>query len=224
MLAQNVVLLSVQKEYVLMLQADNISICFDGECVLDQFSCHIEKGAFACITGESGCGKTSLLRSFLGLTPLVKGTIRVGEHTLDEHSCSDVRQSVAYLPHDLALPYDTVQEVVSHVLKIGGLRHDRSTVFQLHENLTKLGLDDDLLGKRMVEISGGQRQRLMLAVLALLDRVVWLLDEPTAALDRASRDYVIEFLLEQQQRGKTIVAVSHDVWFAAQCSVTIQLG
>lgn len=207
-----------------MLQADNISICFDGEWVLDQFSCHIEKGAFACITGESGCGKTSLLRSFLGLTPLVKGTIRVGEHILNEHSCSDIRQSVAYLPQDLSLPYDMVNEVVTHVLKMGGLRYDRSTELHLHDNLAKLGLDNDLLGKRMVEISGGQRQRLMLAVLALLDRMVWLLDEPTAALDEMSRDDVIAFLEEQQRKGKTIVAVSHDHNFAAKCSMIIRLS
>ena len=207
-----------------MLQADNISICFDDECVLDRFSCHIEKGAFACITGESGCGKTSLLRSFLGLTPLVGGDIRVGEHWLDEHSCSAIRRCVAYLPQDLALPYDTVNEAVAHVLKIGGLRYDHSNELRLRENLAKLGLDNDLLGKRMVEISGGQRQRFMLAVLALLDRAVWLLDEPTAALDGVSRDYVIAFLAEQQQQGRTIVAVSHDGSFAAKCSKIIRLS
>ena len=207
-----------------MLQADNISICFDDECVLNQFSCRIEKGAFACITGESGCGKTSLLKCFLGLTPLVKGTVRVGERVLDEYSCSDIRRSVVYLPQDLALPYDAVSEVVSHVLKVGGVRYDHSIKLHLHENLTKLGLDDDLLGKQMVEISGGQRQRLMLAVLALLNRMVWLLDEPTAALDGVSRDYVVAFLIEQQQQGKTIIAVSHDRSFAAKCSKIIRLS
>ena len=207
-----------------MLQADNISICFGDECVLERFSCHVEQGAFACITGVSGCGKTSLLRCFLGLTPSVGGTIRVGEHVLDEHTCSAIRQRVAYLPQDLALPYDTVSEAVSHVLKVGGLRYDRSAEFRLRDNLAKLGLDEDLLGRRMVEISGGQRQRIILAALALLDRMVWLLDEPTAALDGCSRDYVIAFLMEQQKKGKTIVAVSHDHSFAAQCSVTIQLG
>lgn len=206
-----------------MLQADNISICYGGECVLEHFSCHVEQGAFACITGVSGCGKTSLLRCFLGLTPYGGGTIRVGEHVLSEHTCSAIRQCVAYLPQDLALPYDTVVEAVSHVLKVGGLRYDHSAELRLRENLTKLGLDDDLLDRRLVEVSGGQRQRIMLAALALLDRKVWLLDEPTAALDGCSRDYVIAFLLEQQQKGKTIVAVSHDHGFAAQCSVTIRL-
>jgi putative ABC transport system ATP-binding protein len=75
----------------------------------------------------------------------------------------------------------------------------------------------------MAEISGGQRQRVMLATIALLDKQVWLLDEPTAALDKESRDLVIKFLLAQQLRGKTIVAVSHDEEFAERCSTLIQL-
>lgn len=212
------------KENTQMLQADNISIRFGDEHVLDRFSCHIEQGAFVCITGMSGCGKTSLLKSFLGLVPLTEGTIRVGEYTLNEHTCSAIRRSVAYLPQDLLLPYDTVNETVCHVLKIGDLRYKHSSALQLHENIVKLGLDDDLLEKRLAEISGGQRQRLMLAALALLDKPIWLLDEPTAALDKVSRDYVITFLIEQQKRGKTIVAISHDHSFAAQCTATIRLG
>ena len=207
-----------------MLQADNISIQFGDECVLNRFSCHVGRGAFACITGVSGCGKTSLLKSFLGLTPLTEGVIRVGEHVLGEHTCSAIRRLVAYLPQDLALPYGAVDEAVVHILKIGGMRYDRRLKILLCERMAKLGLDEELLDRRVVEISGGQRQRLMLAVLSLLDREVWLLDEPTAALDGASRDYVIDFLLEQQRKGKTIVAVSHDACFSAKCSVIIPLG
>jgi putative ABC transport system ATP-binding protein len=130
---------------------------------------------------------------------------------------------VAYLPQDLALPYDTVGETVRQVLRMGGMKYMPQSATLLRDNLMKLGLDDELLGKRMVEISGGQRQRLILAVLSLLDREVWLLDEPTAALDKMSRDYVIDFLQEQQRKGKTIVAVSHDPCFSSKCSVTIHL-
>lgn len=206
-----------------MLLADNISISFGDECVLNHFSCHVEKGVFVCITGVSGCGKTSLLKSFLGLTPLVGGCIKVGGDMLNEATCSAIRKQIAYLPQDLALPYETVGEAVRQVLKIDGMNMHSSTPL-LCENLAKLGLDEELLDKRVAEISGGQRQRLMLAVLSLLDRKVWLLDEPTAALDKASRDYVIDFLLEQQGRGKTIVAVSHDSFFSSKCSAIIQLG
>lgn len=206
-----------------MLSAHDISIRFGDEYVLRHFSCHIEKGTFVCITGTSGCGKTSLLKSFLGLTSLAGGSIVVGGDELDEHTCGAIRRRVAYLPQDLALPYDMVDEAVSHVLRIGGLRYERASKLLLREYLAKLGVDDEVLDKRLSEISGGQRQRLVLAALALLDREVWLLDEPTAALDGDSRDEVIAFLSEQQRRGKTIVAVSHDKGFASKCSVTIQL-
>lgn len=142
---------------------------------------------------------------------------------LNEETCAVIRKNISYLPQDLALPYETANEAVRQVLKIGGMTTTHSCDTMLRKNMAKLGLDEDLLDKRMVEISGGQRQRLMLATLALLDRPIWLLDEPTAALDKASRDYVIQFLIEQQHRGKTIVAVSHDAFFSSQCSTIIQL-
>lgn len=206
-----------------MLIADNISVRFGDEHVLDHFSCHIKKGDFTCITGMSGCGKTSLLKSFLGITPLSNGGIRIGGEAMNEHTCSVVRKRVAYLPQDLALPYETVEEAVRQVLKVGGLKYTHAIIPLLRENLVKLSLDEDILDKRMAEISGGQRQRLILAVLSLLDREVWLLDEPTASLDKTSRDNVIDFLVEQQGKGKTIVAVSHDPCFASKCTETIQL-
>lgn len=206
-----------------MLQAYNISIHFGEERVLDCFSCHIERGAFACITGMSGSGKTSLLKSFLGLTPLTAGEIRVGQWVMNEHTCSAIRKNVAYLPQDLALPYETVDIAVKQVLRIGGVKHVQSAMLMLRENMTKLGLDGEVLDKRVTEISGGQRQRLMLTALSLLNREVWLLDEPTAALDATSRNHVINFLIEQQHKGKTIVAVSHDPCFSSKCSVIIPL-
>ena len=205
-----------------MLSAYNISIHFGNERILDQFSCHIERGAFVCITGISGCGKTSLLKSFLGLTPLASGSIKVNKVILSEATCGMIRKNISYLPQDLALPYDTVDEAVRQIIRIGGLNL-HSCKISLHTNMEKLGLDKELLDKRLAEISGGQRQRLMLATLSLLDREVWLLDEPTAALDKISRNYVIDFLIEQQHRGQTIVAVSHDTFFSAQCSTIIPL-
>ena len=166
-----------------MLQADNISIQYGDERVLGNFSCHIAQGEFACITGVSGCGKTSLLRSFIGLTPLVEGVIRVGEHMLDEHTCSAIRCRVAYLPQDLALPYDTVHEAVCHVLRIGGLRYERSMKGALCKNLAKLGLDEELLDKRLAEVSGGQRQRLAIARALVRKPAILILDDSASALD-----------------------------------------
>ena len=206
-----------------MLAVDDISIHFGDEHVLDHFSCHVKRGDFACITGKSGCGKTSLLKAFIGLTPLVGGTIRVGEHILNEQTCNIVRTKTMYLPQELSFPNDTIEELVGQTLKIGRLKNVLMYTSRLCNNLHKLGLEKELLSKHMAEISGGQRQRMMLAVLALLDKDIWLLDEPTAALDETSRNYVIDFLREQQQQGKTIVAVSHDMYFVSHCTNVINL-
>ena len=206
-----------------MLEVNNISIQFGDEEVLCRFTCRVEKGQFACIKGRSGCGKTSLLKAFIGLVPFDGGYIRVGECILNESTCNIIRKNTAYLPQELSFPNEDVNDIIVQTLRVGGVRDVRLCMQDLYDNLSLLGLDCDVLSKRMAEISGGQRQRVMLATIALLDKQVWLLDEPTAALDKESRDLVIKFLLAQQLRGKKIVAVSHDEEFAERCSTLIQL-
>ena len=134
-----------------------------------------------------------------------------------------MRRRTAYLPQELSFPGEDVLDLVCQTLRIGGVRNIRTYTAQLEENFRALGLEAELLERRMVEISGGQRQRIMLATIALLDKDIWLLDEPTAALDKESRDLVIDFLIAQLVHGKTIVVVSHDAEFAARCSALIQI-
>ena len=207
-----------------MLTVHDISIQFGEERVFDHLSCEVKRGDFACITGASGCGKSSLLKALIGLVPIRGGMIRVGEHDLNERTCSAIRRMVMYLPQELSFPSEMLNDFVIHVLKMGRVKDVHKSMEKLYKNLSLLGLDKEMLDKRLSEISGGQRQRLMLATLALLDRELWLLDEPTAALDEASRDMVIRFLRAKQQEGKTIVAVSHDACFASHCSTLVQLG
>lgn len=206
-----------------MFEVNNIFIQFGNEQVLKNYSCKISKGSLTCIVGRSGCGKTSLLKAFIGLTPFTGGMIKVDGTVLDENTCSSIRKITSYLPQELSFPNEDVMDVVHQTLRIGGVKNVRLSIPGLLRNLQRLGLESDILEKRMAEISGGQRQRMMIAVLAVLDKQVWLLDEPTAALDEKSRNLVIRFLIEEQQRGKTVVAVSHDAMFASQCSNVIQL-
>lgn len=206
-----------------MLEVNDISIQFGGEQVLQNFSCRVEKGGLACVVGRSGCGKTSLLKALIGLTPYCGGTIRIAGTELNESSCAFVRKITAYLPQELVFPNEDIMDIVLQTFRIGGVKNVRLSMPLLHQNIQRLGLEPELLDKRMAEISGGQRQRVMIAVLSMLDKQVWLLDEPTAALDEKSRDLVIQFLIEEQRCGKTIVAVSHDPVFASRCSTIIRL-
>lgn len=207
-----------------MLSLSDISIRFGEEHVFEHFSCEVERGGFACITGMSGCGKTSLLKAIIGLVRIDAGKININGCGLNEKTCNSVRKSVMYLSQELSFPGEYVNEFIAYILKVGRVKEVQKCTDKLYKNLYLLGLEKELLSKRLSEISGGQRQRMMLATLALLDRELWLLDEPTASLDEASRDKVIRFLLDKQREGKTIVAVSHDTCFASHCSTHIRLA
>lgn len=87
----------------------------------------------------------------------------------------------------------------------------------------RLRLDETLYDKRMAEVSGGERQRIMLSMAGLLDKKVLLVDEPTSALDVDSALLVAGYLQSLAKRGAAIIAVSHDRTFAGQCDKTLML-
>ena len=87
----------------------------------------------------------------------------------------------------------------------------------------RLRLDETLYNKRLAEVSGGERQRMMLSMAGLLDKKVLLVDEPTSALDVDSALLVAGYLQSLAKRGAAIIAVSHDRAFAGQCDKTLML-
>lgn len=205
-----------------MLETVDLNISYGNESVLANFSCRVEKGTFVCLTGKSGCGKSSLLKSFMGLTPFT-GEINVGGMALNETTAYSIRCRTAYLPQELSFPMDTLRDAAQHIFSLGTPASYNSSIEMLKGKMQALGLGVDLLDKRLDEVSGGQRQRFMLAAITTLDREILLLDEPTAALDAESRELVVDLLLKERTAGKTVVAVSHDVEFIQRCDTVINL-
>ena len=183
----------------------------------------LEKGETACIVGQSGCGKTSLLNAVMGFVPLYEGTIKVGGTLLDKSTIDLVRRQIAWIPQELALPFEWVKEMVSLPFE---LKVNRSVPFseeRLFMCFDELGLEHELYFKRVNEVSGGQRQRIMLSVAALLNKPLIVIDEPTSALDTGSTDKVLAFFRRQAEKGAAVLAVSHDKDFASGCHYLIEL-
>lgn len=206
-----------------MLHINNACIAFGTEVLFSGFEMKLEKGETACIVGQSGCGKTSLLNAVMGFVPLYEGTIKVGGTLLDKSTIDLVRRQIAWIPQELALPFEWVKEMVSLPFE---LKVNRSVPFseeRLFMCFDELGLEHELYFKRVNEVSGGQRQRIMLAVAALLNKPLIVIDEPTSALDTGSTDKVLAFFRRQAEKGAVVLAVSHDKDFASGCHYLIEL-
>lgn len=206
-----------------MLHINNACIAFGIEVLFSGFEMKLEKGETACIVGQSGCGKTSLLNAVMGFVPLYEGTIKVGGTLLDKSTIDLVRRQIAWIPQELALPFEWVKEMVSLPFE---LKVNRSVPFseeRLFMCFDELGLEHELYFKRVNEVSGGQRQRIMLAVAALLNKPLIVIDEPTSALDTGSTDKVLAFFRRQAEKGAAVLAVSHDKDFASGCHYLIEL-
>ena len=206
-----------------MLHINNACIAFGTEVLFSGFEMKLEKGETACIVGQSGCGKTSLLNAVMGFVPLYEGTIKVGGTLLDKSTIDLVRRQIAWIPQELALPFEWVKEMVSLPFE---LKVNRSVPFseeRLFMCFDELGLEHELYFKRVNEVSGGQRQRIMLSVAALLIKPLFVIDEPTSALDTGSTDKVLAFFRRQAEKGAAVLAVSHDKDFASGCHYLIEL-
>jgi polar amino acid transport system ATP-binding protein/putative ABC transport system ATP-binding protein len=208
-----------------MIAINHITLTYDqGPTVLRDFSLRVASGESVCLTGGSGCGKTSLLQAVLGFVPLTEGSIVVDGVELTAHTAETIRRKVAWIPQELALPAEWVSEMVRMPFE---LRVNRAVGFDktlLMTHFATLGLDEELYHKRVNEVSGGQRQRIMLAVAALLHKPLLMVDEPTSALDPESVDRVVGFLDTLcRQEGTTILAVSHDRKFAEGCHRIIHI-
>jgi polar amino acid transport system ATP-binding protein/putative ABC transport system ATP-binding protein len=208
-----------------MIAIKHITLAYDDSTVLQDFSLRVETGESVCLTGGSGCGKTSLLRAVLGFVPLSAGEIEVDGISLTSHTVENIRKRVAWMPQELALPAEWVSEMVRIPFD---LRVNRERGFDKSRLLTyfeELGLDASLYDKRVNEISGGQRQRIMLAVAALLHKPLLMVDEPTSALDAESVARVVAFFRKLcREEGMTVLAVSHDPHFAEGCDRIIRMN
>lgn len=213
-----------------MIDIKNASIAYGKQILFSRLSFQVEKGKMACITGESGTGKSSLLNAVMGFVPLREGQILIGGTVLSANTIQTLRGRIAWVPQELALPAEWVSEMVSipFELKLNKrtcLVSDKNCPLRerLMEAFVALGLEPELYDKRVNEISGGQRQRIMIAVASLLGKELLIIDEPTSALDPTSVDRVIHYLHRLQLKGVTILAVSHDSRFITACDTVLTI-
>lgn len=183
-----------------MIRAQDLAIGHGGRRLLENLSLQLARGGILAVLGPNGRGKTTLLRTLLGVHPQHAGSVQLGGHA-------------AYVPQQAqdAFPYDVLTMVV-----MGRARHlrwyqgpRRADVQIAHECLHAVGLLH-LAHRSFTSLSGGERQLACIARAMASDSPIMLLDEPSAALDLRNQDIVLSTLRRlARERALTVVFSTH---------------
>ncbi len=207
-------ILDEQQEAIV--EVDNVSVSFDGQPVLRDISLNIPPGQTLALLGESGCGKTVLMKSIIGLVQPTYGTVSFdGEdiNQMNDRHLSHVRLRFGFVFQNAAL-FDsmTIGQNVAFPLR----QHGRFTDSQIREmvlsRLSEVGLPDSVVYKKPAELSGGMRKRVGLARALIMNPELIMYDEPTTGLDPIMSDVINELIIRTRRRNPvTSIVVTHDM-------------
>ena len=184
--------------------------------VLDGVTLKVEQGVVYALLGESGTGKSTLLRCVSGLETFDEGDVRVGGSALfSNRKLQDaVRRRIGFVfqQHHLFAHMTAIENVMEAPVQVARLSEGdaRKRAEKLLEQLGIAHRRD----ARPSELSGGEAQRVAIARAMAMEPAILLLDEPTASLDPARRKGVTELLLDLAKGGTALVVATHDLPFA----------
>lgn len=207
-----------------MISVENVSFHYtEGGEVLHDVGLKIEDGEFIAIMGENGAGKTTLVKMFNGLLKPTAGKILVDGVNTTEKSVAQLSRDVGLIFQnpDHQLFAETVSEELSFSLKNFGFGTD---VIERRVASLAHALDlDRYLSSSPFVLSGGERKRVALAAVLVWDPKHVVMDEPTIGQDYLQKDRLRHFIVQLVSQGKTVVIVTHDVEFVAECKPRVVL-
>jgi phospholipid/cholesterol/gamma-HCH transport system ATP-binding protein len=195
---------------------ERLDVRFGGQEVLRDISIDLEPGRTLVVLGESGCGKTVLLKTMIGLIRPSSGAVRfegTSLASLDDRSLAHLRTRYGFVFQGAAL-FDSLSILDNIAFPLR--EHTRLPEAEIQRIVASLvdevGLPRTVLPKKPVQLSGGMRKRAGLARALALDPLLVLYDEPTTGLDPIMTDVINELILEVRRRpGVTSVVVTHDM-------------
>lgn len=203
-------------------EIDSLGVRYDGRWVLRGLSLQVDAGENVAITGPSGSGKSTVLRCIMGLAAWQEGEIRLFGEAVTGHSIWRLRARMAYVAQEPDLGRGSVREVIERPFAYKANAALRGNLSRTGELMDRFHLPTALLGKRMADLSGGEKQRIALVSAILLDRDVILLDEASSALDKDNKQAVGRYL--QDANGLAVLSVSHDAEWAGFSSRVVDFA
>lgn len=211
-----------------LIKLDHISKKYkNGNTVFEKYDLEIEKGEFIGLVGKSGAGKTTLLNIIGLITEITGGNISIGKYNhLNPFSNAAMilrRNTIGYLFQNYGLIED---ETVTWNLNLA-LEYKKNSKKEKKKKVSSLLEQFDLKGyenKKIYQLSGGEQQRVAIIKLILQESSIILADEPTSGLDKKNVDLVMNMLKALNEKGATIIMVTHNLDLCQYFSRTIKVN
>lgn len=195
----------------------------NGVEALKGVSLQITDGEFVAIMGQNGAGKTTLVKHFNGLLKPTRGRVLIDDVDTRHVSVATLARKVGFVfqNSDHQLFSETVEDEISFALKNFGF--DEKTIKERVDwalnilDLTRYRKTSPFM------LSGGERKRVALASVLAWDPKILILDEPTIGQDRNQKERLRQFIIQMNHQGKTVVIVTHDIEFVAECEPRVIL-
>jgi len=203
-----------------MIQLEHVKVVKQDTVILQDINLTLYKGDKVLLKGDSGSGKSTLIKSLLFFEQFQGRLLFNGQEITVKNLCEYRRQS-GYIGQITPNFNENVWDFLSIPYKFKSNKALTFDFQQMQELLEKLNFDEAVLDKRFSELSGGEKQRMLILQMLLLDKPIYLLDEVTSALDKKNIQSVVS--LFTGDKNKTILSISHNQEWEDHCSRVIEL-
>lgn len=198
-------------ENKIALEVHNLTIAYDKAPVIWDVDFEIPKGQIVGIIGPNGSGKTTMLKTVMGLMKPASGNVKIFGTTLDK-----IREKVAYVPQRESVDWDFPASVMDIVL-MGRYRKNNlfKRITKTDKEIASNAIEKVKLtpykDRQISQLSGGQQQRVFIARALAQGAELYLMDEPFVGVDASTETAILDLLIELKKSGKTVVIIHHDL-------------
>lgn len=196
---------------------------------LDDVSFSINENEFITIVGETGSGKSTLAQMFNALLIPDKGDVVVDDYLINyknrkNKKIKSLRRHVGLVFQfpEYQLFEETVEKDVAFGLKNFGIKNEEA-LEEAHKALKQVGLDESYYKRQPFELSGGERRKVAIAGILVMNPDILIFDEPTVGFDPSSSKDLMNLITEFHKQGKTIIVITHDMDLVRRCAQRVLL-
>ena len=208
-----------------ILEIKNLSVGFNIEdnfyYAIKNINLDFKKGKIHAIAGESGCGKSVLINTILKLLPK-NGLVKSGEIIFNDKDLLKINNKefkqirgtkISLIPQDPFMSLNPLYTIENQLLEVPNLKNKENKLQLIKQALEEVKIKniDNVLKSYPHELSGGMKQRVIIAMALISNSEIILADEPTTALDVSVSNSILNLLLDLKNKGKTIILITHDL-------------